>query len=197
MNHLPLILASSSIGRQKLLSSLQIPFKIIIPDIDETPELNETPTDLVMRLAEQKARKVASETENALIIGSDQVCFLNEECVSKPLTRDNAIAQLSAASGRTICFYTGLCLLNTQTQKCQLTVDVTKATFRTLSLLEIETYIDRENPLHCAGSFNAEGLGMGLFEKLSADDPSAIIGLPLIALARMLRAEQVNILLTI
>jgi septum formation protein len=191
---LTIVLASSSVARQKLLASLEIPFTIAIPDIDETPLTDETAEALVQRLAYQKANAVAQQFEQALIIGSDQVCLLNNEPVSKPLTRANAIAQLTAASGKTIWFYTGLCLLNTHSQQHQIAVVNTAVTFRELSYQEIETYVDKEKPLHCAGGFHAEGLGMTLFEKWQSDDPSALIGLPLITLITMLRQQEITVL---
>ena len=188
-----LILASSSTFRRELLTRLQIPFEVAAPDTDETPFPHETPAATAERLAEAKAHAVANRFPDALIIGSDQVAFLGEQRFDKPGTRENAKAQLSRMSGKTVNFHTGLCLLNVTTGRTQLRGIPTKVRFRTLSDGEIHRYLDREDALNCAGSAKSEGLGISLLEYLRGDDPNALVGLPLIALCDMLRAEGVTI----
>ena len=200
MNHLhpipavlPLILASTSQFRRELLTRLQIPFTAVAPDVDETPLPDENPAQTAERLSELKARAVAAQHPNSLIIGSDQVAYMGGRRFGKPGRRENAIAQLRAMRGNTVIFHTGLCLLNTQTGRCQLTGIPTEARFRDLSDTEIERYLDREDALNCAGSAKSEGLGIALLEYMRGDDPNALIGLPLIELSRMLRGEGVSL----
>lgn len=200
MNHirknpavLPLILASTSQFRRELLTRLQLPFTAVAPDADESPLPDETPAQTAERLSELKARAVADQYPNNLIIGSDQVAYLGEQRFGKPGRRENAIAQLQAMRGNTVVFHTGLCLLNTQTGRCQVAGIPTEVRFRELSNDEIERYLDREDALNCAGSAKSEGLGITLLEYMRGDDPNALVGLPLIELARMLRAEGVSL----
>ncbi len=188
-----LILASTSAFRRELLTRLQIPFEVAAPDADEAPLPHETPAATAERLAEAKAHAVANRFPDALIIGSDQVAFLGEQRFDKPGTRENAKAQLSQMSGKTVSFHTGLCLLNATTGRTQLRGIPTEVRFRTLSDSEINRYLDREDALNCAGSAKSEGLGISLLEYLRGDDPNALVGLPLIALCDMLRAEGVTI----
>lgn len=188
-----LILASTSAFRRELLTRLQIPFEVAAPDADEAPLPHETPAATAERLAEAKAHAVANRFPDALIIGSDQVAFLGEQRFDKPGTRENAKAQLSRMSGKTVSFHTGLCLLNATTGRTQLRGISTEVRFRTLSDSEIHRYLDREDALNCAGSAKSEGLGISLLEYLRGDDPNALVGLPLIALCDMLRAEGVTI----
>ena len=189
----PLILASTSQFRRELLARLQIPFTAVAPDADETPVPGESPIQTAERLSELKARAVASQHPNSLIIGSDQVAYLGDQRFGKPGRRENAIKQLQAMRGNTVIFHTGLCLLNTHTGHCQLTGVPTEVRFRKLNDREIENYLDREDALNCAGSAKSEGLGISLLEYMRGDDPNALVGLPLIALSNMLRAEGINL----
>lgn len=188
-----IILASTSTFRRELLARLQLPFDTVAPDADETPLPGESPAATAERLAELKARAVAGRYADALIIGSDQVAYCGSQRFSKPGTRESAIRQLRAMRGNTVVFHTGLCLLNTKTGHTQLTGVPTEVGFRQLSDAEIERYLDREDALNCAGSAKSEGLGISLLEFMRGDDPNALVGLPLIALSRMLRAEGVEL----
>ncbi len=184
---LPLILASTSTFRRELLARLQLPFSTEAPDADETPLPGEAPPATAERLAELKARAVATKHPMALIIGSDQVAYMGAQTFGKPGSRENAIHQLQAMRGNTVIFHTGLCLLNTQTGRCQRSGSATEVRFRTLSDAEIERYLDKEDALNCAGSAKSEGLGISLLEYMRGDDPTALIGLPLIRTAQLLR----------
>lgn len=188
-----LVLASSSSYRQALLAKLQLPFTSFAPEIDERVKKGESPSTLVQRLAEEKAKAGRFLFTDALIIGSDQICVIDKKIVGKPHTRENAIKQLMLASGKEIIFYTGLALLNTQTQICQIALDRFHVHFRHLTQNEIENYIDKDSPLNCAGSFKSEGLGISLFNKLEGEDPNSLVGLPLIKLCNMLRKEGISI----
>ena len=188
-----LILASTSAYRRELLARLQIPFEIATPDVDESALAGESPVATAERLAEAKARAVGACFPNALIIGSDQVAYNADGRFGKPGTRDRAAAQLRAMSGSSIIFHTGLCLLNTATGNVQLRGIPVEVGFRTLNEAEIQRYLDREDALNCAGSAKSEGLGIALMRHLRSDDPNALIGLPLIALCDMLRAEGVAV----
>lgn len=195
MLYLPpkLVLASTSAYRRELLARLQIPFEIAAPNVDESALPGESPAATAERLAEAKARTVGANFPNALIIGSDQVAYNTGGCFGKPGTRDKAAEQLRAMSGGSIIFHTGLCLLNTATGNVQLRGIQVEVGFRTLNEAEIQRYLDREDALNCAGSAKSEGLGIALMRHLRGDDPNALIGLPLIALCDMLRAEGVAI----
>jgi septum formation protein len=186
-----LILASTSTYRRELLARLQLPFETAAPDVDETPLPGEAPADTAERLAEAKARAVGERYADSLIIGSDQVAYLGERRFGKPGTRDNAVAQLRAMSGHSIVFHTGLCLLNTASGRVHLRGVPTEVRLRELSDAEIGNYLDREDALNCSGSARSEGLGIALMEYMRGDDPNALIGLPLIALCDMLRAEGI------
>jgi septum formation protein len=187
-----LVLASTSPYRRSLLERLGLPFATAAPDVDEAALPDETPPDLVTRLAEAKARALAHAHPGALIIGSDQVAAMDDAVLGKPGNRERAIAQLGRASGRVLTFYTGLCLLNTGTGRCQTVCEPFRVHFRRLSPAQIEGYIAREQPFNCAGSFKSEGLGIALFERLEGDDPNALVGLPLIRLIGMLAAEGLD-----
>ena len=189
-----LILASTSIYRKSLLEKLSLPFTFKAPDIDETPFKNESPDELVKRLSKQKALEIAKTNPEAIIIGSDQVCTIDDQITGKPLTEDNAIQQLVKASGKKITFYTGLCVYSGKTQQISCDVELFNVYFKTLSLAEIEFYVKKEQPLYCAGSFKSEGLGIALFEKLEGRDPNSLIGLPLILLIEMLKTHGINVL---
>lgn len=194
MHQRPLVLASTSPFRRQLLTRLQIPFLTAPPQLDERAQAGESPEALVVRLALQKARAVALDYPNALIIGSDQVAFLDGTVIGKPGSRSHAIAQLERASGRRVTFFTGICLLDSANGKAESLCEPFHVQFRPLSRTQIEAYLDREQPYQCAGSFKSEGLGIALFERLEGDDPSALIGLPLIRLVGMLERAGVEVL---
>ncbi|MBX3640756.1 MAG: septum formation inhibitor Maf [Nitrosomonas sp.] len=189
-----IILASTSIYRRELLQRLQIPFEIADPQADETPWPDETPQQLALRLAEAKARAVSGKYSDALIIGSDQVAVLDSVQLGKPMTHSNAIRQLQQVRGREVCFYTAICLLNSSTDQVQTQLVPCHVQFRYFSDQQIENYLRKEQPYHCAASAKSEGLGIALIERIHGDDPNALIGLPLIALVEMLGNEGVNIL---
>jgi septum formation protein len=191
---LPLILASTSVYRRELLTRLQIPFEVVAPDVDETPLAGELPQETALRLAQLKARAVQAQFPAALIIGSDQVAVLDNVQLGKPMTRPNAIQQLQFMRGRTVEFHSALCLYNSQTGNSQCRVVPYRVTFRALSDTQIERYLDKEQPYHCAGSAKTEGLGISLIARMEGDDPNALIGLPLIALVDMLYNEGVELL---
>lgn len=188
-----LILASSSIYRRELLQRLQLPFTVISPDVDETPLAEEAPQDTALRLAQAKARKVAEQHHTALVIGCDQVATLDGIQLGKPLTHDNAVKQLQAMRGRSVIFHSALCLYNAQTASMQAEVVPYVVEFRDLSDAQIENYLRKEQPYHCAGSAKSEGLGIALMHAMRGDDPNALIGLPLIRLVSMLANEGVQI----
>lgn len=189
-----LILASSSPYRRELLMRLMIPFDVVVPDVDETPLPDETPQALVERLAILKAQTVASTHTNALVIGSDQVAVQNGKIVGKPLTHERAVEQLKSASGSTVMLYTGLALVNSLSGLVQSEVVPYGVTFRALSELQIENYLRKEQPYHCAGSVKSEGLGVALLEHFDGEDPATVIGLPLIRLIRMLENEGLAVI---
>lgn len=189
-----LILASSSPFRRELLARLRLPFETLSPDVDESLSPHEDAQTSVARLAELKARAVATRQANALVIGSDQLAVLEGEILGKPGNRGRAVDQLSRASGKTVTFYTGLCLMDSESQRLQVEAIPFQVVFRTLTHKQIEGYLDREPAYNCAGSFKAEGLGIALFERLQGEDPSSLIGLPLIRLIRMLEAEGIEVL---
>lgn len=190
---LPLLLASSSIYRRELLARLRLPFSCSSPDIDESHRPGETASELVRRLAREKAQALADSHPEHLIIGSDQVAVLNERILGKPHTFAKAFEQLSAASGTRVTFLTGLALLNSQTGHCQVDCVPFTVHMRTLGPECIERYLLAEQPYDCAGSFKAEGLGVSLFQSTEGPDATSLIGLPLIRLVDMLLAEGVEI----
>ncbi|WP_374246235.1 nucleoside triphosphate pyrophosphatase, partial [Zoogloea sp.] len=173
-----LVLASTSTYRRELLQRFGLPFEVARPDIDESPLPGESPRGTAERLAIEKARAVAGQFDDALIIGSDQVAALGDIRFGKPGTVERAVAQLQQMSGQTVIFHTALALLNTQTGEAQLDVVPTEVRFRPLSHDEIVRYVERERPLDCAGSAKSEGLGIALLDALSGDDPNALVGLP-------------------
>jgi septum formation protein len=195
MNPYPqLILASSSPYRADLLRRLGIDFTCRPPDIDEAAQAGESADHLVRRLAEAKARHVAHSHGPALVIGSDQVAVLNGRIIGKPGDHAQATAQLLAASGRRLSFLTGLCVVNGAADHAQVDVVPTTVVFRELAETEIDAYLRHERPYDCAGAFKSEGLGIALLAAIESDDPTALIGLPLIRLCEMLRAEGVDVL---
>ena len=183
-----LVLASTSRYRRMLLERLGLPFIAVAPGADETARANESPAATAFRLAEAKARAVAAAHPDALIIGSDQVADCEGKPVGKPGTHERAVAQLTELSGQTVIFHTGLALLDATTGRCDTALVDVRSTFRFLSPVEIEDYLQREQPYDCAGSVRSEALGIALFESIESDDPTALIGLPLIRLTNMLRA---------
>ncbi len=188
-----LVLASTSRYRRELLARLRLPFRTLAPDVDETRRSGELPAALAERLALAKARAVAAGCPDALVIGSDQVAELDGRVLGKPATAAAAQAQLAASSGRRVTFHTALCLLDTRAGRSSIVVDATHVVFRVLLAEEIAHYVDAEQPLDCAGSFKAEGLGISFFERIESNDPTALIGLPLIALSRLLRDAGVRL----
>lgn len=190
-----LILASTSPFRQALLGKLGLPFITAAPDVDETPRAGEAADALVTRLAVAKAQALADDYPDSWIIGSDQACVLDGAIAGKPHTPDRAFTQLRQASGNAITFYTGLALYQPRSGTLMQCCEPFVVHFRSLSDAEIRAYIEKEQPLQCAGSFKSEGLGICLFERLEGRDPNTLVGLPLIALSGMLRAVGINPLL--
>lgn len=189
-----IVLASTSPFRRELLSRLGLPFETANPAVDETRLAGESPEATALRLSEAKARAVGAQYPDALIIGSDQVACLNGEIFGKPGTHENAVRQLQTMRGRQVNFFTGLCLLNTENGVAHVLGVPTLVTFRDLSDREIENYLHREQPYNCAGSAKSEGLGIAVIASMEGEDPNALIGLPLIALCKLLRLENVNVL---
>ncbi len=194
MSTLQLILASSSIYRRELLERLQLPFSIISPDVDETPLPGEVPEDTALRLAQKKARKVGQSHPRALIIGCDQVATLDGLQLGKPLIHVNAVKQLRMMRGRSVTFHSALCLYNANTDRMQAEVVPYVVAFRDLNDAQIENYLLKEQPYHCAGSAKSESLGIALVAAMQGNDPNALIGLPLITLITMLQNEGVNVI---
>lgn len=187
------VLASTSPYRRELLARLQIPFETAAPDTDEAPLPGEAPVATALRLAEAKARAVVQRFPDALIIGSDQVAASNGKRFGKPGSRENASTQLRLMRGKEVIFHTGLCLFNSAENRVQVRCVDTQVGFRELTDAEIESYLDKEDALNCAGSAKSEGLGISLLSYLRGDDPNALVGLPLIALSDMLRAEGMDL----
>ena len=190
---LMLLLASTSVYRRELLARLGLPFEVFSPMVDETPLLAEAPQTTALRLAEAKARAGASALPGALVIGSDQVAEVDGERLDKPGEHARAVQQLTLLSGRWAMFHTAVVLLNTQTGAIRKQLVPTRVYFRPLNSRQIEAYLRRERPYDCAGSAKSEGLGIALIRSIEGSDPTALIGLPLIALTDMLSAEGVNI----
>jgi septum formation protein len=193
-NQPQLILSSSSPARRALLARLPIAFLSTSPNVDETPLPGENVKTMVLRLAELKARISAREHDRALIIGCDQVGTLDDTILCKPLTHQNAVKQLRLVSGKTVRFFTAICLLDTRNNQIQTAIETYDVHFRELSDAMIESYLRKEQPYQCAGSFQAEGLGVMLIDKFHGDDYTALIGLPLIRLVQMLEKAGVNLL---
>jgi len=183
--NLNLILASTSVYRRELLERLRIPFEVVAPKVDETPLTGESTLDLALRLAQAKAAAVAKEHPHAWVIGSDQVADLCGAAIGKPGNFERALAQLQLMRGQTVTFHTALCLMKGEKQT---TLGVpTEVRFRKLADDILENYLLAEEPYDCAGSAKSEGLGISLLESIQSDDPTALIGLPLIALSGLLR----------
>ncbi|MFP3567547.1 Maf-like protein [Paraburkholderia sp. SIMBA_030] len=186
-----LILASSSPYRRELLERLRTPFEVVVPEIDETPLVGEMPEVTALRLAEAKARAVAAglgADEPALVIGSDQVATYDGLQIGKPGMHDKALAQLQAMRGREVLFHSALCLFDSRSGTAQSVDVITRVLFRNLPDAALEAYLRTETPYDVAGSAKSEGLGIALLEAIHSDDPTALVGLPLIALSRMLLA---------
>lgn len=192
---LPIILASTSPYRRALLEKTGIQFNVAAPQVDETALANETPEQLVERLAIQKAKALHSQFPQHLLIGSDQVAVVDGQVLGKPGTSERAIAQLQQMRGKTVIFLTGLAVYRSTDKALQHTVERYAVHFRDLTDAEIKGYVALEQPLNCAGSFKSEALGITLFDGLEGRDPNSLIGLPLITLLKMLRAWGVNPLL--
>jgi septum formation protein len=197
MSSLPsrsLVLGSTSRYRRELLSRLAVPFEVAAPEVDETPLAGEAPLALAQRLALAKAHAVAAKFPQAVVIGSDQVADLHGEPLGKPGTHERAVAQLRSMRGQTVIFQTALAVVCQATGFVQQDVAQVNVLFRDLSDDEIENYLRAEQPYDCAGSAKSEGLGIALLERIDSDDPTALIGLPLIRTARMIRAAGVRLL---
>ena len=193
MVHPRIVLASSSPYRRELLARLRLEFDVKSPGIDETALRSEPAGATALRLAQAKARAVGTEFPRSLVIGCDQVAALDGSCLGKPGSHDNAVAQLRAMRGKTVVFHTAVALLNSATGAMQAADVPTTVRFRDYSDGEIDRYLEVERPYDCAGSAKIEGLGIVLVERVSSDDPSALIGLPLMRLTAMLRAEGVAV----
>lgn len=192
----PLILASTSRYRRELLTRLRLPFDVIAPDVDETPIPGEQPRQLACRLAMAKARAVAARFPQAVVIGSDQVAELDGQSLGKPLEHDVAVQQLQRMQGREVVFQTAVAVVRNDRKFAQMDLAQVKVRFRTLTHAEIDTYLHAEQPYDCAGSAKSEGLGIALLEAIDNDDPTALIGLPLIRTCQMLRAAGMQLLPT-
>ena len=188
-----IVLGSSSPFRQQLLRTLGLEFATCSPDIDETPQPQETPRALVERLALEKAKAVAVQHPQALVIASDQVSVLDNTINGKPGDLEKATQQLKASSGKVVTFYTSLCIYDARDQTYQLDVVPFRVHFRQLSDEKIARYLKKEQPFNCAGAFKSEGLGISLFERLEGDDPNSLIGLPLIRLVSFLEQKGIRI----
>ena len=189
-----LILGSTSRYRRELLQRLRVPFEVVSPDMDETPLANEAPQALATRLALAKAKAVAANHPNAVVIGSDQVADLNGEPLGKPGTHERAVLQLQRMRGQTVVFQTAVSVVCQASGFEQTELAQIKVRFRDLSDAEIEAYLRAEEPYDCAGSAKSEGLGIALLDAIDNDDPTALIGLPMIRTARLLRAAGIDLL---
>jgi septum formation protein len=196
LERIDLVLGSTSRYRAELLRRLTPHFRQIAPDVDEARRPGEAPQALAERLARAKAEAVARRSPGAVVIGSDQVAALDDDILGKPGSAERACAQLAACSGRRVRFFTALCLVDARVDPVQVhaETDFTDVQFRTLDAGQIARYVQLEQPLDCAGSFKSEGLGIALFERIASDDPSALIGLPMIALCRLLRDAGIDVL---
>jgi len=190
----PLVLGSTSSYRRDLLLRLQLPFSVERPNVDETPQPGETPYQLASRLALAKAHSVALQFPQAVVIGSDQVADLAGEPLGKPGNHERAVAQLRQMRGQTVVFQTAVAVVCAETGFEQLELAPVKVKFRRLTDAEIESYLRLEQPYDCAGSARSEGLGIALLDAIDSDDPTALVGLPLIRTCRMLRAAGVKVL---
>ena len=188
-----IVLASGSKYRKALLKRLGVPFKVWAPDVDESPQRGELPRQTAVRLARAKAEAAGRKFSTAWIIGSDQVADLDGRAIGKPGTLENAREQLRELSGHTVLFHTGLCVWNARLERRHERLVTTDVAFRRLTDAEIDRYLAREPAIDVAGSAKSEGLGVSLLSRLGGDDPTALVGLPLIALSAMLRAEGFDV----
>lgn len=188
----PFILASSSPFRKSILKKILPQFDAFSPDIDESAKTNEAPIELVERLAIEKAKTATQFYQQGIVIGSDQVALFDGQILGKPHTRDKAIEQLTLFSGQKVEFITSLAVFDIESDKFHVTHDITQVYFRELTQIQIENYIDIEQPLNCAGSFKSEGLGIVLFDKIVGEDPNSLVGLPLIKLTSLLHEFDVD-----
>jgi septum formation protein len=195
LDSIDLVLGSTSPYRREQLSRLTTNFRVVKPEIDETPRSDEVPRALAVRLATAKAEAVAAKCPGAIVIGSDQVADLDGQPLGKPGSVANAIRQLTACASKTVVFHSAICVIDarTQTHVYFHALDTTRVTFRDLDDAEIRRYVERESPLDCAGAFKSEGLGIALFESIESTDPTALIGLPMIALCALLRRAGMTI----
>ena len=189
----PLILASTSRYRRELLARLALPFETAAPDVDETPRAGEAPRELALRLALEKAQTVAARKPQAIVIGSDQVADLQGQPLGKPGTHERAAAQLARMSGQTVLFHTAVAVVQASRGFAQSSLATVTVRFRTLDAATIERYLLAEQPYDCAGSAKSEGLGIALLQAIESDDPTALIGLPLIRTAQLLRAAGLTL----
>ena len=189
-----LILGSSSRYRRELLERLRVPFEVVSPEVDEAIRPGETPSGLAQRLALEKAQAVAHRYAHAIVIGSDQVADLDGEPLGKPGDHDRAVAQLRRMRGRTVVFHTAVAVVCQATQFVQTALAPVRVRFRDVTDSEIENYLRLETPYDCTGSARSEGLGIALLDAIDSDDPSALVGLPLIRTCRMLRAAGLQLL---
>lgn len=190
----PLVLGSTSVYRRELLARLRVPFEVASPQVDETPREGEPPAELALRLALAKARDVAARHPGAVVIGSDQVADLHGEPLGKPGTHERAVAQLQRMRGQTVVFQTALAVVCLATGFEQSDIAAVRVVFRDLTDDEIERYLRAEQPYDCAGSAKSEGLGIALLERIDNDDPTALVGLPLIRTCQLIRAAGVAVL---
>ncbi|BCG64722.1 MAG: septum formation protein [Methyloprofundus sp.] len=189
-----LVLASSSEYRKTLLEKLNLHFVCTHPNIDESAKTLESPTELALRLAEEKAKSLATTYPKHFIIASDQVAIINHIQLHKPGNKQAAIEQLRLSSGKQVKFYTSVCVLDTTNNQLKSAIDICTVHFKNLSEQQIKHYINIEQPYNCAGSFKSEGLGIALFERIEGDDPNALIGLPLIKLIELLQELNIDVL---
>ena len=189
----PVILASSSPYRRELLARLRVPFDVVAPDVDETPAAHEGPQQLACRLAMSKARAVSAQYPKSIVVGSDQVADLGGEAIGKPLTHAVAVAQLRRMRGQLVIFHTAVAVVCEASNFAQVDLAQARVRFRKLDDAEIEAYLLAEQPYDCAGSAKSEGLGIVLLDAIDSDDPTALVGLPLIRTCRMLRAAGLTL----
>jgi MAF protein len=190
----PIILASSSPFRKALLERLNLPFKCLSPEIDESQLTGESAEAYVCRLAQQKAQAISTQHPEAVIIGSDQCALLGDQILGKPGDSEHALQQLKAAQGNSVIFHTGLCVMQASSKFCETDDILFEVRFRQLSDRQLKHYLQVEHPYQCAGSFKSEGYGAALFDQLNGDDPTALIGLPLIRLVRMLENTGIKVI---
>ena len=189
-----LILGSTSVYRRALMQRLRLPFEVVAPQVDESPRPGETPVAMAQRLALEKAREVAARYPGAVVIGADQVADLAGQAMGKPGNHASAVAQLQALRGRWVTFHTAVAVLRTDTGFEQLQVAPVRVRFRELSDADIDRYLVLEQPYDCAGSAKCETLGIALLEAIESDDPTALVGLPLIRTCRLLREAGIDVL---